>query len=106
MKEQHSRIDSEKRLTHFNGYIRFPDQSRREELRTKYKKGWEVRLPMKGRNELLEVRQHLKDLGFSPGKPFRKSPGWVQPVYGKTAVETFMSWTAGASPRERRLGRK
>ncbi len=77
-----------------NGYCRVPRDERREQLRTKYKKGWEVRLVLKDEAELDEAGRLLARAGLNAGSPFRKASQWVQPVYGKKAVETFESWIA------------
>jgi hypothetical protein len=100
MKKRLSQTESVERLTVLfqrNGYVRVPNQARREEMRTTYKMGWEVRLPLKSRAELAEVRIHLKNIGLRPGKPFRKSLQWVQPIYGKAAFETFRRWRQAES---------
>jgi hypothetical protein len=76
-----------------NGYIRAPSEERRRELGPRYKKGWEVRLALTSRAELDEVRRLLREMGLGPAKPFRKATQWVQPVYGRKAVDIFEGWS-------------
>jgi uncharacterized membrane protein affecting hemolysin expression len=42
-------------------------------------------------DELVEIRRLLEQLGFKPGKPFQKKRQIIQPIYGKEAVEWFLS---------------
>ncbi|RME48593.1 MAG: hypothetical protein D6791_02890 [Chloroflexi bacterium] len=75
-----------------NGYVRVPNEKRRQEVGSqKYKKGYEVRLVANSEEELEEIRQALRQLGFRPARPFQKHRQIVQPVYGKQAVEWFLS---------------
>jgi hypothetical protein len=76
-----------------NGYYRLPNTKRREEMRTLYKKGWEVRLILRSQRELREARRLLKLAGLRGGRPWRKGKRWAQPVYGKEAVDLFRKWT-------------
>ena len=72
-----------------NGCVRLVDEKRRKELGQKYKKGYEVRLTTNSKEELENMRQLLKQSGFKAGKPYKKHLQFVQPVYGKLAVEWF-----------------
>jgi len=72
-----------------NGYFRVPDFDKRKRLGTRYKKGWEVRLVLTSEDELEEARHLLAKAGLTAGRPFAKHNRWVQPVYGKEAVEFF-----------------
>lgn len=74
-----------------NGCVRLVDEKRRKELGQKYKKGYEVRLVANSKEELENIRQLLKQSGFKAGKPYKKHLQFVQPVYGKLAVEWFTS---------------
>jgi uncharacterized membrane protein affecting hemolysin expression len=75
-----------------NGYVRMADKKRINELgRQRYKKGYEVRLVATNEDELVEIRRLLEQLGFKPGKPFQKKRQIIQPIYGKEAVEWFLS---------------
>ncbi len=75
-----------------SGYIRRPDVERREQLGyTRYKKGYEVRLVVRTQRELAQVRRLVRQAGFAPGKPFQKHHQLVQPVYGKAAVDYFLT---------------
>ncbi len=57
----------------------------------KYKKGYEVRLVVKTWREVMRIRQLLHCVGFKAGRPFKKHSRIVQPIYGKAAVEWFLS---------------
>lgn len=57
----------------------------------KYKKGYEVRLVANSKEELEDMRQLLQQSGFKPGKPYKKHFQFVQPVYGKLAVDWFVN---------------
>jgi hypothetical protein len=85
----------ERRLLEFfhrNGYVRSPNLTRRKRLGADlYKKGWEIRLVAKSRNELYLIRKLLDKAGLRKGKPFKKGMNTVQPVYGKEAVQWFKS---------------
>ena len=74
-----------------SGYVRVANQTRRKEMGQKYKKGYEVRLVGKTRAELTQIRRLLRRVGFKAGKPFEKHSRIVQPIYGKAAVEWFLS---------------
>lgn len=72
-----------------HGYVRVADKERKEQG-AKYKKGCEVRLVARTESELMLIRHWLEQVGFKPGKPFRKHNRLVQPIYGKAAVEWFL----------------
>jgi len=81
-----------RRLVQFfarNGYTRGPIDSRAEEGHQLYKKGWEVRLVLHDKTELEEARRLLERAGLRPGKVFQKHQSWIQPIYGREAVERF-----------------
>jgi hypothetical protein len=73
-----------------HGYVRAADEERKQQD-AKYKKGYEVRLVVKTEDELTLIRHWLEQVGLKPGKPFRKHNRLVQPIYGKAAVEWFLS---------------
>lgn len=76
-----------------NSYMRVPNEKRLEEETYKeYKKGWEIRLVVKTQEETAMIRQLLQQVGLKGGKPFRKHSRWVQPIYGKKAMEQFKAW--------------
>ena len=85
-----------------NSYVRVPNTKRRRKEKTRYKKGWELRIVLKDEAEVKEARRLLKTAGIRPAKPFAKARQWVQPVYGKAAMEM-----AGkrASPRRAKKAR-
>jgi len=80
-------------LTFFqrNGCVRVVDEKRRKEFGQKYKKGYEVRLVAYSKEELEIMRHLLQQFGFKPAKPYKKHLQFVQPVYGKLAVDWFAS---------------
>lgn len=72
------------------GYLRMPDSDRSGDAH--YKKGWEVRLIGDDEDAIAYLREHLKKAGLTPGKPFQKHKRFIQPVYGRAAVESFQRW--------------
>ncbi len=73
-----------------NGCARSPDPKQKEEKSyDEYKKGWEIRLVAKSKEELNQIQDALKQLDFEPGKPWDKLNQYVQPVYGKQEFERF-----------------
>lgn len=72
-----------------NGYVREANPQRREQERARYKKGWEVRLVAYDQPELELIRGALATIGFKVSNSFQKHAQFVQPVYGKMAVEWF-----------------
>jgi hypothetical protein len=74
-----------------NSYARVPNQERREEGWSAYKKGYELRIVVKTQDDVKRVRRLLQDAGIHPGKPFRKAQQWVQPVYGRQAVNSLVA---------------
>lgn len=72
-----------------HGYVRVANKERKEQS-AKYKKGSEVRLVAQTESELKLIRHWLEQVGFKPGKPFRKHSRLVQPIYGKAAVDWFL----------------
>ena len=75
-----------------NGYMRVPDDSRREDEPRKYKKGYEIRLVTNTQRDITAIRRLLRQVGLKGGKPFQKSNQWVQPVYGRQAMDRFKMW--------------
>lgn len=74
-----------------NSYARVPDETRQEEGWSTYKKGYELRIVVKTQADLRKLRRLLLDVGVRPGKAFRKSLQWVQPVYGRQAVNSLIA---------------
>jgi hypothetical protein len=72
-----------------NSYVRIPNTDRRHAQKTRYKKGWEIRLVLKDEDELMEARRLIERAGFPVARAFRKEKQLVQPVYGKAAFEAF-----------------
>lgn len=75
-----------------NGYFRIPDKNLRRQKGKDYKKGYEVRLVANDEKELLEINSLLTKAGFKVGKSFIKNNKFVQPIYGKDAVDKFQSF--------------
>jgi len=78
-----------------NGYVRVPQEARKGEGHKKYKKGWEVRLVFASEAELEEAQRSLRATGMRYGQSFLKGKQWIQPIYGKKAVEAFGAWVEG-----------
>ena len=85
-----------------NGCIREPRQERLDEGSASYKKGWEVRITLESKAEVAELQDHLRCVSLRPGKPYKKSHKWVQPIYGVDAVDSIKTW----SRRPKRARRK
>ena len=76
-----------------NGYARRQNTARKDsEGYGAYKKGDELRFVAGSSDELAAIRRMLKQLGLKPGRPFVKGKQMRQPVYGRAAVERFLSW--------------
>ncbi len=75
-----------------SGYMRVPNAERRDEEKQAYKKGYEIRLVVDTKRELADVRRLLRQLELKGGKPFQKGNRWVQPIYGKAALDRFSVW--------------
>ena len=74
-----------------NGYVRRQNPVRvAEEGPRRYRKGEEVRLVANSAAELRLVRQLLRQVGFTPGRPFVKGRQYRLPVYGRQSVARFM----------------
>lgn len=74
-----------------SGYVRRFDPERRKRVGSSlYKKGFEVRLVLTSEEELREARRLLEVVGLRPGKPFRKNSRFVQPIYGRSALDWFL----------------
>lgn len=70
-----------------NGCLRAPNRKRRKAEPEDYKKGYEIRFPAQSAAELREIRGLLRRVGVKLGSAYEKRSGYVQPVYGKQAVE-------------------
>lgn len=78
------------------GCVRVADKARRTEKGLRYSKSYEVRLVVKTRAELLQVRELVRQVGFTPATTFLKHNRIVQPIYGKSAVEWFLTTSGEA----------
>jgi hypothetical protein len=75
-----------------NGCIRQSNPERLLEGPGRYKKGCEVRLVAYDAGELAQMRSLLDVVGLRAGKPYTRWNQLVQPVYGRQAVDAFLSW--------------
>ena len=71
------------------GYFREPNAMRKKKEGTSYRKGHEVRFVACSDEELAEIRQCLREVGFELARSFNKGTKRVQPVYGKKNMERF-----------------
>jgi hypothetical protein len=87
-----------------NGCLRVPDLERRKKEPRTYKMGYEIRLVARNQSELSELRRAIRAVGFKPGKPFSKVNQWVQPIYGREAMECFIAMfdKSGLKPTRKR----
>lgn len=75
-----------------NGYMRVPNETLREDAPREYKKGYEIRLIARSQRELTAIRRLIRQVDLRPGKPFPKHNQWVQPIYGRDAMDLFIIW--------------
>lgn len=75
-----------------NGYMRVPNEALREDAPREYKKGYEIRLIARSQRELTAMRRMIRQVDLRPGKPFPKHKQWVQPIYGRDAMDLFTTW--------------
>lgn len=75
-----------------NGYMRVPNETLREDAPREYKKGYEIRLIARSQRELTAMRRLIRQVDLRPGKPFPKHNQWVQPIYGRGAMDLFTFW--------------
>lgn len=75
-----------------NGCLRQPNAERRKGESATYKMGYEVRLVAFSKAELGELRRAIRAAGLKPASPFLKVNRWIQPVYGRESMETFLAW--------------
>jgi hypothetical protein len=88
-------------LFHRNGYMRVPNEALRQESPRDYKKGYEIRLVARTQQELATMRRLLRQVDLRAGKPFPKHNQWVQPVYGREAMDLFKSWLEAYDSKRR-----
>lgn len=79
-----------------NGYYRVPDEKRRNALKSKYKKGYEVRFVAMDYEEFISIRRLLKESGYLCGKAYKKGKRRIIPLYGKENYEAFKEWMGKA----------
>lgn len=76
-----------------NGYVRAPKSDRLTEAHGAYKKGWEVRFPVRSTSEAEALRDSLREAGLEAGKEFAKTKTrWIVPVYGRKQVQRLLDW--------------
>jgi len=84
-----------------NGCLRRPNPDRRKTETRSYKMGYEIRFVAHTKRELAELRRAIRGAGLKPGKPFAKVNRWVQPVYGRDAMERFVAWFQSFGDKDR-----
>lgn len=72
-----------------NGCLRVPNPERRKNEPRSYKMGYEIRLVATSKRELRDLRRAIRACGFKPGSPFTKVNRWIQPIYGRQAMESL-----------------
>ncbi len=80
------------RLYERNGYLRIPNAKRRKTESNTYKMGYEIRIVGDTKREIADIRRLIRAAGLKPGKPFLKHKQWVQPIYGRATMESFVAW--------------
>jgi hypothetical protein len=70
-----------------NSYLRQPNEDRRKEEKTNYRKGWELRLVLDNESEVEAAVRSIASSGLKAGRPFKKWSRWVIPLYGREAVK-------------------
>jgi hypothetical protein len=68
---------------------RVPNLKRREKEKAEYKKGYEIRISLKGNEEIRKIRAILKRKEIETGKPYQKNTITVLPIYGLKNTEEF-----------------
>jgi len=86
-----------------SGYTRVPNAQRRKRENQRYKKGYEVRLRVNGKEELKQVRSCLEFVGLSPAKPYAHGRKFVQSVHGKEAMQAFIAMVKESGLKAPRL---
>lgn len=86
------------------GCARLPNLERREEMTSRYyKKGYEIRMPVRGAEDLEQVLQALALIEIRPGASYQKVRQRIVPIYGKKQVmrfcEVVLKITDGISPK-------
>lgn len=87
-----SPIETLVRFFHRNGYLRRPNLERRKAESRTYKMGYEIRLVAFTKRELADLRRAIRKVGLRPGTPFVKVQRWIQPIYGRDAMDQFVAW--------------
>ncbi len=75
-----------------NGCLRQPNPNRQKKETGTYKMGYEIRLVALSKRELTEIRRAIREVGLKAGKPFAKGNRWIQPIYGRGAMDQFVAW--------------
>jgi len=90
-----------KKLAARGAYARFPNPIRRKKDGQAYKKGYEIRLPIRSGKDMREAKIALRKLGFSFGKPFKKHSHYILPIFGREQVGRFLELFRIAPERSR-----
>src|SRR2546427_714250 len=73
------------------GCVRIANAKLRKTKPRVYKKGYEIRFTANSKADLKHVRTLLARAGMKAGSPYRKGTQTIQPVYGRSFVERFLS---------------
>lgn len=89
--EQHVLSPYLVQLIERNSYFRLPNEDRRKEEETNYRKGWELRLVVDNESEVEAAMRSIASSGLKAGRPFKKWSRWVIPLYGQKVVEVVQA---------------
>ncbi len=83
-----------------DGYVRSPVIARLSEGPRQYKKGHEVRIVADSNLELAQIGELIESVGLPKGKPFMKHSKLIQPMYGKEAAKSILTWLSHVLPEQ------
>jgi hypothetical protein len=87
---QHYVIKSyETAVSPFTFCERVPNYKRRENEKSEYKKGYEIRISLKDIEEIRKIKAILNGKEIGTGKPYGKNKRMVLPIYGFKNTEEF-----------------
>jgi hypothetical protein len=77
-----------------SGYFRLKDQEKKELLKEKYHKGYELRIGCY-EDEIEKISLICEKMSVKPGKPYKKVNKWVFPIYGFKNIQTISKLISG-----------
>jgi hypothetical protein len=92
---QRAAVRGLRRYLRRSGYMRVPDMARRQQEKSLYKKGFELRFIVYSLRELAEVRRLLRRIDLVPGRPYLKHSQAVLPLYGARQVQHLLPLVRG-----------